>query len=207
MLLLVAALGPREDAGVPERILFEMKRRILLVDDEVAVLLTLKTVLEISGFDVDTATSAREGKSRIKHREYEMVITDMRMEGERAGEEVIEAAKTAAYQPAIALLTAFPVGDEELGDLGADQMLVKPMHTRQLLQQLEALFAKRHGTAEEPAEVSEGNAGKDAKKSAPAKAPASKSGPSKPKQTLSGKKPAAKKPAAKKAIAKTVAKR
>ncbi len=43
-----------------------MKRRILLVDDEVAVLLTLKAVLEISGFDVDTAASAREGKSRCE---------------------------------------------------------------------------------------------------------------------------------------------
>ena len=40
-----------------------MKRRILLVDDEVAVLLTLKAVLEISGFDVEMASSAREAKS------------------------------------------------------------------------------------------------------------------------------------------------
>ncbi|WP_419804944.1 response regulator [Terriglobus sp.] len=146
-----------------------MKRRILLVDDEVAVLLTLKTVLEISGFDVDTATSAREGKSRIKHREYEMVITDMRMEGERAGEEVIEAAKLAPYQPAIALLTAFPVGNEELDGMGADQMLVKPMHTRQLLQQLEALFAKRHGSEEKAVSVADATDGKPAKKAAPAK--------------------------------------
>jgi DNA-binding response OmpR family regulator len=127
-----------------------MKRRILLVDDEVAVLLTLKAVLEISGFDVDTATSAREGKSRIKHREYEMVITDMRMEDERAGEEVIAAAKEASYAPAIALLTAFPVDDEALSSMGADKMLVKPMHTRILLQQLEALFA-RHTAAKEKA--------------------------------------------------------
>ena len=36
-----------------------MKRRILLVDDDVAVLLTMKAVLEISGFDVVTAASAR----------------------------------------------------------------------------------------------------------------------------------------------------
>jgi DNA-binding NtrC family response regulator len=62
-----------------------MKRRILLVDDEVAVLLTLKAVLEISGFDVDTAASAKEGKSRLKTHEYEMVITDMRMESDEAG--------------------------------------------------------------------------------------------------------------------------
>ncbi len=178
-----------------------MKRRILLVDDEVAVLLTLKTVLEISGFDVDTATSAREGKSRIKHREYEMVITDMRMEGERAGEEVIEAAKAATYQPAIALLTAFPVGDEELGDMGADQMLVKPMHTRQLLQQLEALFTKRHGSAEETAAVEDGGTQKPAKKAAPAKPAASKASAAKP-QLSTAKKPVATKTAGKKAAAK-----
>ncbi len=127
-----------------------MKRRILLVDDEVAVLLTLKVVLEISGFDVDTATSAREGKSRIKHREYEMVITDMRMEGERAGEEVIAAAKAAPYNPAVALLTAFPMDEEAIADLGADKMLVKPMHTRLLLQQLEALYVKHHGKGGTP---------------------------------------------------------
>ena len=125
-----------------------MKRRILLVDDEVAVLLTLKAVLEISGFDVDTATSAREGKSRIRHREYEMVITDMRMEGDTAGEEVIAAAKEAAYKPAIALLTAFPVDEDALSLMGADKMLVKPMHTRLLLQQLEALFTRHHGHKE-----------------------------------------------------------
>jgi DNA-binding response OmpR family regulator len=118
-----------------------MKRRILLVDDEVAVLLTLKAVLEISGFDVDTAASAREGKSKLRAREYDMVITDMRMESESSGEEVIAAARAAAYQPAIALLTAFPVNDESWQDGGADKLLVKPMQTRVLLQQIEQLFA------------------------------------------------------------------
>ena len=34
-----------------------MKRRILLVDDDLAVLLTLKAVLELHGFAVDTAAS------------------------------------------------------------------------------------------------------------------------------------------------------
>ena len=62
-----------------------MKRRILLVDDEVAVLLTLKAVLEISGFEVDTAASAREGRSKLHTHEYHMVITDMRMESDAAG--------------------------------------------------------------------------------------------------------------------------
>jgi DNA-binding response OmpR family regulator len=118
-----------------------MKRRILLVDDEVAVLLTLKAVLEISGFDVDTAASARDGKHKLRNREYHMVITDMRMESEEAGREVVAAARTASYHPAVALLTAFPLSDDDWQELGADKMLVKPMHTKILLQQIEKLLA------------------------------------------------------------------
>src|ERR1700722_18077059 len=118
-----------------------MKRRILLVDDEVAVLLTLKAVLEISGFDVDTAASAREGVSKLHTREYQMLITDMRMEHDVAGVEVIKAARAATYHPAVALLTAFPVAEEDWQEMGADQLLVKPMHTRILLQQIEDLIA------------------------------------------------------------------
>jgi DNA-binding response OmpR family regulator len=114
------------------------KRRVLLVDDEVTVLLTMKAVLEISGFDVDTAASAREGKSKIKLREYQMIITDMRMESDAAGREVIQAARNAAYHPAVALLTAFP--DDDWADMGADKMLVKPMQTALLIKQIEKLL-------------------------------------------------------------------
>jgi len=171
-----------------------MKRRILLVDDEVAVLLTLKAVLEISGFDVDTATSAREGKARIRHREYEMVITDMRMEDERAGEDVIAEARKASYKPAVALLTAFPVDDVSWQDMGADQMLVKPMHTRVLLQQLEDLFVARES------EVS----GVSVKKPAPVKT-TGKSAAKRSATVKKSTKTVAKKTVAKKVVAKKTA--
>jgi DNA-binding NtrC family response regulator len=120
-----------------------MKRRILLVDDEVAVLLTLKAVLEISGFDVDTASSARDARLKLKKNEYAMVITDMRMESDAAGHEVIEAARSADYHPAVALLTAFPIAEEDWQEMGTDkvEVLMKPMHTKVLLQQIESLFA------------------------------------------------------------------
>jgi DNA-binding response OmpR family regulator len=116
------------------------KRRVLLVDDEVPVLLTMKAVLEISGFEVDTATSAHEGRSKIRTHEYQMVITDMRMESDAAGREVIHAARTASYHPAVALLTAYPVDDDEWQNMGADRMLVKPMQTPVLIRQLEKLL-------------------------------------------------------------------
>ena len=187
-----------------------MKRRILLVDDEVAVLLTLKAVLEISGFDVDTAASAREGKSRLKTRQYEMVITDMRMESDEAGREVIVAARTAPYHPAVALLTAFPVAEEDWQEMGADKMLVKPMQTRILIAQIEKLLESHQaemkklegqGTA---AAVAAGFAAGMAAGSATAAS--AMAGKGKPKKKSAGKKAAAKKVAAKK-TAKKAAKR
>ena len=117
-----------------------MKRRILLVDDELAILLTLKAVLEINGFDVETAASAREAKSKIKNGTYHMVMTDMRMESESAGLEVVQAAKKASYLPAVAMLTAFPLPGSDWQEQGADEMLVKPMNTQDLLVQIEALL-------------------------------------------------------------------
>ena len=167
------------------------KRRVLLVDDEVPVLLTMKAVLEISGFDVDTATSAREGKLRIKKHEYEMVITDMRMESDAAGREVIQAARTAPYHPAVALLTAFPMSDEDWQDMGADKMLVKPMQTAQLIKQLEKLLA---GHAAKLSRISFAAAGEGTAEEAPKNA-----------SKAAAKKTAAKKIVVKKTVAKKIA--
>jgi DNA-binding response OmpR family regulator len=179
-----------------------MRRRILLVDDEVAVLLTLKAVLEISGFDVDTAASAREGVSKLHTREYHMLITDMRMEHDVAGVEVIRAARSAAYHPAVALLTAFPVAEEDWQEMGADQLLVKPMHTRILLQQIEDLIASHERKlAQLGAASASTNSAKPvaAKKAASKKLPAKRPAAKKPKTVAAAKKPAATK---KKAVTK-----
>jgi len=153
-----------------------MKRRILLVDDEIAILLTLKAVLEISGFEVETAASAREAKSKLKNNQYHMVITDMRMESESSGLEVVRAAKKAAYNPAVAMLTAFPSPDTEWSEEGADQMLVKPMNTEELIRQIEALLVthedKKHKAQQANLQSVAALAG--ATKTAARKAPAKK---------------------------------
>ena len=117
-----------------------MKRRILLVDDELAILLTLKAILEINGFEGETAVSAKEARQKLQHSTYHMVITDMRMETETAGYDVIRAAKKTDHAPAVAILTAFPLQSSGWQQEGADQMLVKPMNTNDLLRQIEALL-------------------------------------------------------------------
>lgn len=117
-----------------------MKRRILLVDDELAILLTLRTILEMNGFEVDTAASTREAEQKLKGHTYEMVITDMRMESETAGYEVIRYARQQPYNPATAILTAYPMLGNEWQTKGAQSLLVKPVNTNELLRQLEALL-------------------------------------------------------------------
>ena len=119
-----------------------MKRRILLVDDELAILLTLKAVLELHGFDVETAASAREAKSKLRAHPYHMVITDMRMETETAGYDVIRMARQQSYNPATAILTAYPTLGSDWESRGAQQLLVKPVGTEELLRQLENLLTR-----------------------------------------------------------------
>ena len=130
-----------------------MKRRILLVDDDLAVLLTLKAVLELHEFEVETAGSAAEAFARMESGVYHMVISDLRMETEEAGLEVIRAAHRQSYAPATALLTAFPPSDEYWGTEGSfgarpaadrpDSLLVKPLSTRDLVRQIEALLIRQ----------------------------------------------------------------
>ncbi len=134
-----------------------MKRRILLVDDDVAVLLTLKAVLELHGFEVDTAGSSAEAVARMKSAVYQMVISDLRMETEEAGLEVLRAARRQAYDPATALLTAYPPSREQWGGQhgggkhrdGEDwtgensgSLLIKPLGTADLLRQVEVLLIR-----------------------------------------------------------------
>jgi DNA-binding response OmpR family regulator len=127
-----------------------MKRRILLVDDDVAVLLTLKTVLEVNHFEVDTAGSVPQAIEKLGSGVYQMVITDARMENENAGFEVIRAARRQPYNPATALLTAYPPPDGDWKQSGAQSLLVKPVGTQDLLRQIEALLVRHEDEKQIP---------------------------------------------------------
>jgi CheY-like chemotaxis protein len=117
-----------------------MKRRILLVDDELAILLTLKAILEMNGFEVETASSGREALQKLDTGVFHMVISDMQMETETAGFGVIHAAKQKPYNPATSILTAYPSLGSGWKSEGAQSLLVKPVNTQDLLRQIEALL-------------------------------------------------------------------
>ncbi len=154
-----------------------MKRRILLVDDDLAVLLTLKAVLELHGFEVDTAASSAEAFARMESGVYQMVMSDLRMETEEAGLEVLRAARRQAYDPATALLTAYPPSGEHWRrqngrgetnqeenrnghqiEENADSLLIKPLGTTDLLRQVEALLIRHADLQQQRARDSAANA-------------------------------------------------
>jgi DNA-binding response OmpR family regulator len=127
-----------------------MKRRILLVDDDHAVRLTLKAVFELQGFEVETAGTSAEALVHMKSNVYQLVISDLRMESEDAGLEVIREARRQSYNPAIALLTAYPPSrehhdEEDWVGRNSGSLLIKPLGTAELLRQVEAILIRHTG--------------------------------------------------------------
>jgi DNA-binding response OmpR family regulator len=141
-----------------------MKRRILLVDDDLAVLLTLKAVLEFHGFEVETASSSAEALARLESASYHMVISDLRMETEDAGLKVILAAQRQSYDPATALLTALPPSGDHWGADHSESLLIKPLGTRDLLRQVEALLVRHADASHERQRVAAAKAQEPARK-------------------------------------------
>ena len=127
--------------------------RILLVDDEPAVLRLLQIVLEAESFQIVTAKSASEAKSLLGKTEFDLVLTDMRMETLTAGYDVVRAARQLHPRPAIAILTAFPISRSEWQPSGADALFVKGTEILNLPDQLKALLKRRPKT--EPAKNSQ----------------------------------------------------
>lgn len=117
-----------------------MKRRILLVDQDLTVLLTLRAILEMHGFAVETAHSALEAMQTLQANSFAMVITETKLETPKAGYEVLRAARSQAYDPATAILSATPSLVSDWIQKGAQSLLVKAVNTQDLVRQIEALL-------------------------------------------------------------------
>ena len=91
----------------PARSLAYDLARVLLVDDDPTSRLTLKTVLEAGGYNVDAAASAAEAVGKLQDGEYELVLSDLQMESPEAGLKVLAHARMMDYKPATAIVTTY----------------------------------------------------------------------------------------------------
>ncbi|HVZ18624.1 MAG TPA: response regulator [Terriglobales bacterium] len=117
--------------------------KLLLVDDEPAILEVFKEVLELSSFEVHTAKSASEALTILQDEVFDAVATDLRMESPLAGYQVVRAACNISPRPTIALVTAFPVPSSEWRQAGVDALFVKGHNTIRLGEDLLQLVNSR----------------------------------------------------------------
>ncbi len=120
-----------------------MHARILVVDDEPAVASMLRLVLETYAYSVTVATSATEAVMRLNENEFDAVVTDMKMETDTSGYDVVRAAVAKAEKPAIIILTAFPLLARQWREAGAHAALAKPVHMDNLLRTVAELLEQR----------------------------------------------------------------
>lgn len=85
--------------------------RVLLVDDDPTARLTLKTVLEAGGYTVDSAASAAEAVGMLDEHQYELVLSELKLELPEAGLKVIAHARMMDYKPATAIVTTYRNSD------------------------------------------------------------------------------------------------
>jgi CheY-like chemotaxis protein len=112
----------------------------LLVDDDDAVLKTLKAVFETRSFDVSTAVSAGDAVTTLARLSFDLVVTDMRMETDTSGFEVVRHAKSKTERPVVVILSAYPIPATDWRDAGADAMFIKGGGIFRILDDIERLL-------------------------------------------------------------------
>src|SRR5687768_9399713 len=117
--------------------------RLLLVEDEPGLVMTLTDRLLAEGYDVESATDAPSGLEAAGSGTFDIVILDVMLPGGN-GFDVCRALRQRGVQTPILMLTARgQVVDKVVGlKLGADDYLVKPFEMAELLARLEALLRR-----------------------------------------------------------------
>ena len=117
--------SPLDDAGVFVPMLNEA--RLLVVDDEESLRITTAAIFEKEGYIVDTASSGDEAIERLSNADYDLVLTDLHMEG-GDGLSVLSQIRRHAPLTISVVLTGFASVESAIAALqeGAYDYLVKP---------------------------------------------------------------------------------
>ena len=120
-----------------------MSSRILIVEDEPGLVLTISDLLTAEGYEVSTAADGPAGLAMASERQFAVIILDV-MLPKKTGFDVCRELRQRGVDSAILMLTAkSQVVNRVVGlKLGADDYLAKPFEPTELLARIEALIRR-----------------------------------------------------------------
>jgi signal transduction histidine kinase len=107
--------------------------KVLVVDDEDSVVVTIKAILQLDGYAVATTTSGVTARQMVRDTEYDLVLTDLRLE-DGDGLDVLKAVRERYPETVTIMLTGYASLESAIQALraGAYDYLVKPSEVEEL---------------------------------------------------------------------------
>jgi two-component system, OmpR family, alkaline phosphatase synthesis response regulator PhoP len=122
-------------------------RRLLLVEDEPGLVMTLTDRLMAEGYEVESATDAPTGLETASAGAFDAILLDLMLPGGNGLDICRTLRQRGVHTPILMLTARGQVVDRVVGlKLGADDYLVKPFEMAELLARIEALL-RRSGTS------------------------------------------------------------
>jgi DNA-binding response OmpR family regulator len=118
-----------------------IKRKILLVDDELAILKVLSIKLRISGYDVVTASGGQKALDLVNSASPDIMLLDVIMPG-IDGFEVLHNLREVSDLPVI-VFSARPENAQKALSSGANDFLAKPFNIDDMVMKIESLLGKK----------------------------------------------------------------
>ena len=121
-----------------------MKKRILVVEDEVQIARVLKLELEYEGYEVELAYNGRSGLERALSDEFDLILLDV-MLPELNGMEVLRRLRKSTSALPVILLTARDSTFDKVSglDQGANDYITKPFEIEELLARVRSCFRQK----------------------------------------------------------------
>lgn len=119
-----------------------MAARILIIEDDEAILAFLRRGLGFEGYEVETAETGQKGLALAGGNRPDLVVLDWMLPG-MDGLEVCKRLRATGKVPILMLTAKDSVSDRVLGlDAGADDYMVKPFNLDELLARIRALLRR-----------------------------------------------------------------
>jgi DNA-binding NtrC family response regulator len=122
---------------------------VLIIDDEAAIRESLQTLLEMEGYEVESAASGEEGLARTGDRAFDLVLLDLALP-DRNGIDVLSELRTHNPEVCVIMITAYGTVENAVRAMqaGAANFVQKPWDNEKLLADVRSVVA-RHRAEEE----------------------------------------------------------